>query len=96
VLEALSKQMVWTVYFEVTADCTFEEAAYTMDIIQSLEQRSSWLTPKTREALAGKAGQHCRSRQCRVHFAIASFARARRKEDSGVAYDSALDASILG
>ena len=57
-LEALSKQMVWTVYFEAHRDCTFEEAAYAMDTIQSLGAKVVWLTPKTREALAGKAGQH--------------------------------------
>jgi hypothetical protein len=39
--------MVWTVYFEAHRDCTFEEAAYAMDTIQSLGAKVVWLTPKT-------------------------------------------------
>jgi biopolymer transport protein ExbD len=54
-LEALNKQMVWTVYFEAHEDCTFEEAAYAMDTIQGLGAKVVWITPKMREALAENA-----------------------------------------
>lgn len=50
-LESLSKQIVWTVYFEAHEDCTFQEAAYAMDAIQGLGAKVVWITPKIREAL---------------------------------------------
>lgn len=56
-LESLSKQMVWTVYFEAHGDCTFQEAAYAMDTIQGLGAKVVWITPKIREALA-EAAKH--------------------------------------
>ncbi|HEY4816763.1 MAG TPA: biopolymer transporter ExbD [Candidatus Acidoferrum sp.] len=51
--EALSKQMVWTVYLEAHPDCTFGEAVYAMDTIQGIGAKVVWITPKTREALTG-------------------------------------------
>jgi len=55
--KALSKQMVWSVYLEAHPDCTFGDAIYAMDTIQGLGAKVVWITPKTREALAGSASQ---------------------------------------
>jgi biopolymer transport protein ExbD len=53
--EALSKQMVWSVYLEAHPDCTFGDAVYAMDTIQGLGAKVVWITPKIREALAENA-----------------------------------------
>jgi biopolymer transport protein ExbD len=54
-LNALSKQMVWTVYLEAHPDCTFGDAAYAMDTIRGLGAKVVWITPKVREALTENA-----------------------------------------
>ena len=46
--EALSRQMVWTVYFEADSDCLFMDATSVIDTIQGLGAKVIWITPKTR------------------------------------------------
>jgi biopolymer transport protein ExbD len=47
--EELSKEMVWTVYFEADYDCLFMDATRAIDAIQGLGAKVIWITPKTRE-----------------------------------------------
>jgi biopolymer transport protein ExbD len=47
--EELSRQMVWTVYFEADYDCFFSDATFAIDTIQGLGAKVIWITPKSRE-----------------------------------------------
>jgi biopolymer transport protein ExbD len=47
--EELSKEMVWTVYFEADYDCLFTDATHAIDTIQGLGAKVIWITPKMRE-----------------------------------------------
>ena len=53
-LEALSKQMVWSVYLEADSDSNFGDAVYAMDTIRGVGAKVVWITPKMREALTEK------------------------------------------
>jgi biopolymer transport protein ExbD len=53
--ETLGKQMVWSVYLEADADCTFGDAVYAMDTIRGLGAKVVWITPKIRRALTEKS-----------------------------------------
>jgi biopolymer transport protein ExbD len=55
-LEALSKQMVWSVYLEADSDSNFGDAVYAMDTIRGVGAKVVWITPKMREALTKKEG----------------------------------------
>ena len=48
--EELSRQMVWSVYFEADYDCLFMDATRAIDTIQGLGAKVIWITPKTRES----------------------------------------------
>jgi biopolymer transport protein ExbD len=53
--ETLGKQMVWSVYLEADADCTFGDTVYAMDTIRGLGAKVVWITPKIRRALTEKS-----------------------------------------
>lgn len=53
---ALRREVFGTVYLEANPDSQFEETAYAIAVIQNLDARLIWITPKMREELNRAGG----------------------------------------